>query len=79
VVVPPARHSIDRVRGQMRVWHFVLPQIGPGSHFYLLKVVVDAKAWRTTFESRAIVRATYTRMPFWNAQRVDGTIWEPPK
>jgi hypothetical protein len=65
--------------GEEGVWHISLPEISSGSHFYLISVVVDAAAWRTTFEGQVIVRATYTRMPFWNAQRVDGTIWEPPK
>jgi hypothetical protein len=61
------------------VWHFVLPKLQSGSRFYLVSVVVDVKAWRTTFEGRTIVRVDYTRMPFWNAQRSDGTIWDPPK
>jgi hypothetical protein len=61
------------------IWGYTLRDMKPGTIFYLISVVVDAKEWRTTFQGQAIVRATYTRMPYWNAQRVDGTIWEPPK
>lgn len=61
------------------LWGFSLPRIDSASRLYLISVVVDAKAGRTTFQGRAIVRVDYTRLPFWNAQRFDGSIWDPPK
>ncbi|BCM94458.1 hypothetical protein IAD21_06365 [Abditibacteriota bacterium] len=61
------------------VWHFVLPQLRSGSHFYRITIESDVEDLNTKFHGQTIVRANYTRMPYWNAQRVDGTIWEPPK
>ncbi len=60
------------------LWHFILPQLTPGSHFYRVRVESNIAAWKTNFEGQTIVRASYVRMPYWNAQRSDGTIWEPP-
>jgi hypothetical protein len=74
-----ARLDPSLSRASDGVWHFTLPQINPGSHFYLIRVLVDNQDGRTTYGGQTIVRASYTRMPYWNAQRVDGTVWEPPK
>ncbi len=60
------------------LWHFVLPQIRPGNHFYRIRVESEIDAWHTNYSAQIIARANYTRMPFWNAQRIDGTIWQPP-
>ncbi len=61
------------------VWHVRLPRIDSASRIYLISVVTEAKAWHTTFQGRSMVRVDYTRLPYWNAQRYDGTIWDPPK
>jgi hypothetical protein len=71
--------SAEPIDADEGLWGFTLPKTDSSSRLYLISVVVDAKAWRTTFQGRAIVRVDYTRLPYWNAQRVDGTIWEPPK
>lgn len=49
-----------------------------GNHFYRIRVLREVPEWRTTYEGQSIVRASYTRVPYWNAQRADGTIWQPP-
>lgn len=73
-----ARLDLSQSRPADGVWHFVLPQLAQGNHFYRLKVESNVAAWKTIYEGQTIVRATYTRMPYWNAQRFDGTIWDPP-
>ncbi len=70
------------------LWHFVLPNLTPGSHFYRLSVETEITVTHTTgtgqntvhttYSGQIIARADYTRMPYWNAQRFDGTIWDPP-
>lgn len=74
-----SREPLRLAEGGEGLWRVMIPKLSSGSHLYLISVVVDAKAWRTTFQGRSVVRVDYTRMPFWNAQRSDGTIWDPPR
>lgn len=73
-----ARLDVAGSRPEDGVWHFRLPQLNAGSHFYRINITSDIAAWKTSYEGHVVVRANYTRMPYWNAQRIDGTIWEPP-
>lgn len=74
-----ARLDVASSRPAEGLWHFLLPDLKPGSHFYRVRVESHIPAWNSDFAGQAIVRASYTRMPYWNAQRPDGTIWTPPK